>query len=156
MTLRRRGRLQGDRGQVGGIEALPFGLLVFVVGGLLLANAWAVVDAKLATDAAAREATRAFVEAPDLAAALEAADAAARQSVNAHGRDGDRAEVAPIGPVGFARCERVTIEVAYDIPAITLPLVGGWGSSPFPVRSRHSEVVDPFRSGVPGEAGGCA
>jgi hypothetical protein len=32
-----------DSGQVGGIEALPFGLLVFVVGALLVANAWAVV-----------------------------------------------------------------------------------------------------------------
>jgi hypothetical protein len=31
-----------DRGQVGGIEVLPFGLLVFVVGTLLVANAWAV------------------------------------------------------------------------------------------------------------------
>ncbi|MGV3758684.1 MAG: hypothetical protein ACO1PW_03960 [Actinomycetota bacterium] len=50
--------LRGDRGQVAGIEAIPFGLLIFVLGGLLLANAWAVVDAKLATDAAAREAVR--------------------------------------------------------------------------------------------------
>ena len=36
-----------DRGQVGGIEALPFGLLVFVVGALLVANTWAVVDASV-------------------------------------------------------------------------------------------------------------
>ena len=58
-----RGRAGGDGGQVGGIEALPFGLLVFVVGALLVANAWAVVDAKLAVDAAARQATRHYVEA---------------------------------------------------------------------------------------------
>ena len=32
-----------DAGQVGGIEALPFGLLVFVIGALLVANCWAVV-----------------------------------------------------------------------------------------------------------------
>ena len=37
------GLMADDRGQVGGIEALPFGLLVFVVGALLVANAWAVV-----------------------------------------------------------------------------------------------------------------
>ena len=55
-------RCRGDAGQVGGIEALPFGLLVFVVGALLIANAWAVVDAKFATDAAARQAVRTFVE----------------------------------------------------------------------------------------------
>ncbi len=35
-------RRGGDAGQVGGIEALPFGLLVFVVGATLVANAWAV------------------------------------------------------------------------------------------------------------------
>ena len=39
----RSARCRGDAGQVGGIEALPFGLLVFVVGTLLIANAWAVV-----------------------------------------------------------------------------------------------------------------
>ena len=43
----------------------PFGLLIFVVGSLLIANAWAVVDAKFATDAAARQAVRTFVEGDD-------------------------------------------------------------------------------------------
>jgi len=150
-----RRRLHGDRGQVGGIEAIPFGLLVFVLGGLLIANAWAVVDAKFATDAAAREAARAYVEASDGSTAMAAAEAAARQAVIAHGRDGARADVRPVGPVRFARCERITIEVSYEIPALKLPLVGGWGA-PFDVRSHHSEVVDPFRSDVPGEAEGCA
>ncbi|MBA2283441.1 MAG: hypothetical protein H0W25_19710, partial [Acidimicrobiia bacterium] len=50
-----------ERGQMGGIEALPFGLLIFVVGALLVANAWAVIDAKLAVTAAAREAARTWV-----------------------------------------------------------------------------------------------
>jgi hypothetical protein len=45
-----------------GIEALPFGFLVLVAGSLLLANAWAVVDAKFAASAAAREAVRVYVE----------------------------------------------------------------------------------------------
>ena len=36
-------RIRGDHGMVAGIEALRFGLLVFVVGSLLVANAWAVV-----------------------------------------------------------------------------------------------------------------
>jgi hypothetical protein len=39
---RRARRARSDAGQVGGIEALPFGLLVFVVGATLVANAWAV------------------------------------------------------------------------------------------------------------------
>lgn len=149
-------RLVGDDGQVGGIEAIPFGLLVFVVGGLLIANAWAVVDAKLATDAAAREAARAFVEAPDEHGAALAAESAARAAITGHGRDGDRAEVRAVGPLHFARCERATFEVSYRIPALNLPFVGGLGPAPFTVRSQRSEVVDPFRDDVPGEAVGCA
>ena len=43
-----------------GMEVIPFGLLTFVVGALLVANAWAVIDAKMAVSAAAREATRAY------------------------------------------------------------------------------------------------
>jgi hypothetical protein len=149
-------RLSGDRGQVGGIEAIPFGLLVFVVGGLLIANAWAVVDAKFATDAAAREAARTFVESRDPATAEAEAEAAARATVTAHGRDGEWADVRALDRAAFARCERVTFEVAYEVPALNLPLVGGWGPSPFTVRSRHSEVVDPYRGGVPGEVDRCA
>jgi phenylalanyl-tRNA synthetase beta chain len=49
-------RLGGDGGQVAGIEALPFGVLIFVVGALLITNLWAVIDTKIAVDAAAREA----------------------------------------------------------------------------------------------------
>ena len=59
-----------DRGQVAGIEVLPFGFLVLVAGTLLVVNAWAVVDAKFAVDAAVREAARAYVEAPDEALSL--------------------------------------------------------------------------------------
>jgi hypothetical protein len=53
------GITDSDAGMVGGIETLPFGLLVFVVGSLLVAQAWAVVDAKLAVDAAASRAATA-------------------------------------------------------------------------------------------------
>jgi hypothetical protein len=148
-------RLHGDAGQVGGIEAIPFGLLVFVLGALLIANAWAVVDAKLATDAAARQAARTFVEATAADDAFADAEAAARASIDAHGRDADRATVEPIGGFHLARCERATFEVTYAIPALSLPLIGGFGRAPFTVRSTHSEVVDPYRDDVPGEAGGC-
>jgi hypothetical protein len=148
-------RLRGDAGQVGGIEALPFGLLLFVIGSLLVANAWAVVDAKFATDAAAREAVRTFVESTDTASAMTEADRAARAVLAGHGRDPDRAAVRPIGETDLVRCARVTYEVAYEVPALTLPLIGGYGTAPFRVRSSHSELVDPFRSGLTGDADGC-
>ena len=101
-------RCTGDRGQVGGIEALPFGLLIFVVGSLLIANAWAVVDAKFATDAAARQAVRTFVEGDDEAVALDDAVDAGLAAIEGHGRDPDRAIVRSVGPASLTRCARVT------------------------------------------------
>jgi len=148
-------RCRGDLGQVGGIEALPFGLLIFVVGSLLIANAWAVVDAKFATDAAARQAVRTFVEGDDVVAAEADARAAGLAAIDAHGRDPDRAIVQPVGDPRLVRCERVTFEAEYEVPALALPFIGGYGRSPFRVRSRHSELVDPFRSGVDGSAEDC-
>lgn len=148
-------RWRGDRGQVGGIEALPFGLLIFVAGSLLIANAWAVVDAKLATDAAARQAARTFVEGTDEHLAFDAAADAGRSAIAGHGRDPDRAEITPIGAFGLARCERATFEATYEVPALSIPFIGGYGTAPFAVRSTHSEIVDPFRSGLAGEAEDC-
>ena len=78
-----------ESGQVAGIEVIPFGLLTFVVGTLLVANAWAVVDAKMAVSAAAREATRAYVETPPGADPLARAQAAAREALRGAGRDPD-------------------------------------------------------------------
>lgn len=148
-------RLRGDAGQVGGIEAIPFGLLIFAVGTLLIANAWAVVDAKFATDAAAREAARSYVEARDPAVALDQATEAGRAAIEAHGRDPDRSTIAAVGEPRLQRCERVTFEAEYSVPALSLPFIGGYGQAPFHVRSAHSELVDPFRAGLPGEAEDC-
>ena len=148
-------RARGDAGQVGGIEAIPFGLLVFVVGSLLIANAWAVVDAKFATDAAARQAVRTFVEGTDPDAARRDAVDAGLAAIDGHGRDPARASVQPVGDAVLARCERVIFEAEYEVPALSLPFIGGFGGGPFRVRSAHSELVDPFRSGVPGSAEDC-
>jgi hypothetical protein len=148
-------RARGDAGQVGGIEAIPFGLLIFVIGTLLIANAWAVIDAKFATDSAAREAARSFVEADDPLAALDEATTAGRAAIEAHGRDPERATVAPVGEPRLERCARVTFEATYTIPALSLPFIGGYGRAPFHVRSAHSELVDPFRAGLGGDAEDC-
>jgi hypothetical protein len=128
---------------------------VFVLGALLIANAWAVVDAKFATDAAARQAARTFVESADEASARDAAIEAARASIAGHGRDPERAAVAEVGAFTLQRCQRATFEVAYEVPALSIPLIGGYGTAPFRVRSTHSEVVDPFRSGLDGQAEDC-
>lgn len=148
-----------DAGQMGGVEMLPFGLLVFVIGTLLVANAWAVVDARMATDAAAREATRRYVEAEVASRAEADAVAAGREALAAFGRDPDNGTVAltrlESRNGGYSRCARATFTATYQVPALTLPWIGGFGDG-FTVTSTHSELVDPYRNGVPGSAEGCA
>jgi hypothetical protein len=149
-----------DDGQVGGIEALPLGVLIFVIGTLMVANIWAVVDAKMAVDAAAREATRRYVEAADGGGAEHGAVAAGLAALEAEGRDPSRGKVwmkalaTPDGRHSFERCARATFSASYTVPALTLPLIGGFGEG-FEVTSSHSELVDPFRDGVPGDASAC-
>jgi hypothetical protein len=138
-------RARDERGQAAGLEAVTFGLLLFVGGSLLVANAWGVVDAKLAASAAAREAARAYVEAsagPEGAARRAAADAVAGQ-----GRNPARLTLRTEGL--FARCARVTAEARYPVPVVVIPWVGSFGQG-ITVRARHSEVVDPYRSDGPG------
>ncbi|HEX6420975.1 MAG TPA: hypothetical protein VFZ77_20905 [Acidimicrobiales bacterium] len=158
-------RRPDDRGQVGGVDALPFGVLVFVVGALLVANAWAVVDAKLAVDAAARQAARTFVEADvggaaGAAGAERAAVSAGLDALGAHGRDPGRATVeltaldAAGGQKGYSRCARVTFTASYEVPALTIPWIGGFADG-IAVTSESSELVDPYRAGVPGTAESC-
>lgn len=141
-----------ERGAVGGVEVLPFGFLIFVAFSLVIANAWAVVDAKLAVEAAAREAGRAYVEAHDPDTAHSAADAAARQAISGAGRDPARLSVtAEGGP--YERCEVVDHFTAYEVAGLKIPFVGSFGSS-FTVRGHHRSVVDPFAS-APGRNNSC-
>lgn len=146
----------GERGQVAGIEVLPFALLVFVVGGLLLVNAWAVVDAKLAASAAAREAARAYAEIPaglDAAAAGVAAQRAAEEAFAAYGLAPERTAVRATASPGAVRCAPVAIEATVAVPAISVPWIGGFGDG-IVVRARQRTIVDPWRSGLDGD--GCA
>ena len=147
-------RLRRSESGQAGMEVIPFGILTFVVGALLVANAWAVIDAKMAVSAAAREATRAFVEAPVDGDPLALADAAARSAIAGAGRDAAKLTLTPLDAV-FARCETVRFEASYQVPAVQVPWVGGFGAG-FTATARHAEVVDPYRSGVPRTVNGCA
>ncbi len=146
MTLR---RLRGDAGQVSGIEAVPFGLLVLTVGILLVAHTWAVVDARFVTATAAREATRAFVESPAPELADTRARSAARAVVVRAGRDPGSLRLDRVG-TGFARCARTRFQAVFDVPAVLVPWRGPRPATS--VRSTHTEVVDPYRDGLPGVA----
>jgi hypothetical protein len=145
----RRGR--GDGGFVGGFEGLLFGVLVFVVGTLLVAAAWGVVDTKTAVDVAARQAARTYVEAPGGALAGVEAQQAADAALSGYGRNPSKATVV-LAQGSFARCNRISIAVSYRAPLLILPFVGRVGTG-MPVRAVHSELVDPYRSGLAGTAG---
>jgi hypothetical protein len=144
---------------MGGVEVLPFGFLVFIVGTLLVAFAWGVVDAKVAASSAAREAARTFVEAgvrsaSDTVVAETTASDAARRSVADHGRSAadppfhiDFTIDEASGQPGFSRCNVVTATASYKVPVFRLPWVGGVPVF-FTTTARHREVIDPLRSGV--------
>jgi hypothetical protein len=46
----------------------------------------------------------------------------------------------------------VAVTVAYEVPALTLPFLGGFGES-ITATATHVEHVDPYRDGLP--EGGC-
>ena len=149
----RRKRRQRESGQAGA-EILAFGFVLLIGMVLLVANVWAVIDAKLTVTAAAREGVRAMVEAN-----ADTADADAHRAVDAVITGANRqldhvTFAAAIDGGTYERCARVTIRITAKVASIALPHIGGL-RSPFRVSSTHSELVDPFRSGLEG-VGTCA
>jgi hypothetical protein len=154
---RHRGGLRDEGGFVAGAEALVFGVLIFVIGTLVVVNAWSVIDAKFATSAAAREATRAAVAAAPGTDLNAVAEAAARSTLEGYGRDATGAVVRPVGATTLERCAEVGYVVEISVPAAAF--VGVAAPASFTVTGRHHELVDPYRSGLPvpdpAEGGSC-
>jgi hypothetical protein len=48
----------------------------------------------------------------------------------------------------LTRCSRVVAEVRYRVPLIVVPTLGGLGAG-FTASAHHSELVDPYRTGLP-------
>src|SRR5437660_2034444 len=115
-------RRQDERGQAGGVEALVFGFLILLLGTLIVANAWAVVDAKFAADGAAREGAHTYVE-----EGLTADEAAgpARQAVDAALSSLHRPGTVEVefGQNGHQRCQPVTVRVRTRVAILRLPFV---------------------------------
>ena len=131
---------------------LPFGFLMFVSITLVLVNVWGVIDTKLAVTKAAREAIRVYVESTDSQVALITAKQRATETLEAYGKDGDRAIVGePTTKGGYRRCGSASITVSYDLPVARVPFLGEFGNS-HTVASTYTEVIDPFRSGLKGAA----
>ena len=150
--------LRGEDGFVAGGEALALGVVVFIVGTLLVLNAWRLVDGKLAVETAAREAVRGLVEAPvevlvDPARSQEVAVSSARAVLVAH-RGPDDAPDATWRFVGtrlqgtVARCAPLTASVTIDVSTVRVPLVpAGFGT--VRLTGAHTERLEPYRSGLP-------
>src|SRR6516225_784450 len=118
----------GEAGFVGGFEALLFGLLIFVAGTLLATHAWAIIDTKAATEAAARQAVRSYVEASSPAVAASQADQAVAAALAGYGRSAAPARVQLVSG-SFGRCQRIPIPVSYPAPVLVLPGVGRVGAA---------------------------
>jgi hypothetical protein len=140
-------RLGDEGGFAGGAEALVFGVLIFVVGTLLVLNAWAVIDAKFATAAAAREAVRAAVETPVGADPDARARVAAADALRGHGWDPEVATLVAHWTPELRRCAEVVYEVRTRVPALLLPGIERRRTG-FEVTAVHRELVDPHRSGL--------
>ena len=134
-----------ERGAVGGVEGLAFGALIFAFGTLLVLNAWAVVDGKIAASAAAREASRAYVEAADdptgRVSATDAANAVVASRLVGVDIEADSAAST------YERCQPIRAVVVVAVPRVSLPMLGGVGGT-MHVSATHAEVVDPYRSGL--------
>lgn len=141
----RRHHSTDDDGFVAGSDMMFFGVVIMIIATLLMVELWSVLATRAAVDDAARDASRAYVEAPDHDAALIDARAAASASLGVRGSliDATVDDVALAGQA-WQRCARVEVVVRATVPRITLPIVGGVGTTI--VTGRHSEIVDPWRS----------
>ncbi len=143
-------RATRENGAIGGAEGLVFGVLIFVVGTLILLNAWAVVDAQLAANAAARESARAVTEARTLRDIERTAQLSANESLRSTWpRARNTTVTLRQDGASRGRCEMVHVIVSFDVPTISVPLINAAGGSRR-VRSHHEEIIDPYRSGLPG------
>lgn len=146
------GPRHSERGQAGA-ELLAFGFVLLVGLILLVANVWAVIDAKMTVTAAAREGARAMVEGR-AATAGDDGQRAANAVITGANRLLSNVTFAADVDGSYERCSRVTVRITAKVASIALPHIGALGH-PFSVSSTHSEIVDPFRSGLDG-VGVCA
>jgi hypothetical protein len=119
-------------------------LLVLVA---VVSAAGRMVETKSAALSVAREAARAAAEAPNAAAAHDAAIATAQQVAEGLGLDPARLSIVQ-DPHGFARGAPYEVSVSYQVSMADLP---GLGLLPRSVTlgAEHAELIDTYRSRSP-------
>jgi len=132
-------RAQSDRGQAAGFEMWAIGILVFVCGTLLVAQAWATVNARQSAGQIAQQYLRAYSESSTRAEALDAGDRAAHAVADS--RHVSTFRVTP--PSAFGRCQFVVVTADVTVPAVRIPYLGSWGAQS--VTATRRELTDPYR-----------
>jgi hypothetical protein len=69
-------------------------------------------------------------------------------AIDGHGRSQERATMRWESGPTWERCARNTIVVEYRVPTLAVPFVGSFGGGVITTSGRHTEVVDPYRSGL--------
>ena len=132
-----------------GTAAVELALLapVLLVLVAVVTAAGRVVETKSAVLSVAREAARAAAEAPNAAAAHDAAIATAQQVAEGLGLDPARLSIVE-DPHGFARGAPYEVSVSYQVSMADLP---GLGLLPGSVTlgAEHAELIDTYRSRSP-------
>jgi len=155
-----------ESGQAGG-EVLALGFVLLVGMTLLAVNAWAVIDAKIRVTGAARYAVRTLVEGQPND--ISAAEGEFALNVDPSNADPSSIVVGAVRtslldkpkritnlvvrveiPDGPARCSRALVQVSVRVPSFGFPRLGPWRDG-FTVSAQQSGIIDPFRSGLPGE-----
>lgn len=129
-----------ESGQAAGLESVPFGILVFIAGVILVVNLWAVVDTRAALDGAARDYLRAYTSAPSAAIGRQRGAEAATAAIGGRRREFLVRIEAPNEPFGPCRPATVTIEL--EVPAIRAPFLGSMGHRI--VRATQTELVQAY------------
>ncbi|MDP9300840.1 MAG: pilus assembly protein [Actinomycetota bacterium] len=138
-------RLRNERGTAAVELALLAPVLLVLVA--VVSAAGRMVGTKSAVLSVAREAARAGAEAPNAAAAHDAAIATAQQVAEGLGLDPARLSIVQ-DPHGFARGAPYEVSVSYQVSMADLP---GLGLLPGSVTlgAEHAELIDTYRSRSP-------
>ena len=137
----RRSARRDDRGQVAGIEAVPFGIAVFVGLTLVIVNGWAQINARGVADSMAREYLRAYTQSTSATEAHAAGDRAVSRVAAAHRLGDTTVSVEP--PTVFAPCAKAEVTVRLEIPAVRIPFIGTLGSAEVSAVGR--DRIDAYR-----------
>jgi hypothetical protein len=141
---------RSERGVVAGLEGLVFSTLILLGGTVLVVDAWAVIDTRVALDGAAREYLRAYTEAPDALTASRSGDIALQEALADRPRLRRALRVEPPEATRFGPCSEANVTLTTTVPSIRIPYIGDFGSTT--VRVRHRELVDAHREVIPGAA----